>query len=417
MDPQKPQTLMVVAGDPSGDIHAARVVRALLAKRKTLRVFGMGGPSLAAAGMDVREDLTRQALIGFSEVARHLPLVLRRFRECEKWLREEKPALLVLVDYPGFNLRLAQKAYALGVPVCYYVAPQVWAWHPGRIALMKKVIQKLLVILPFEKEFFKKEGMDAVYVGHPLLEEVRTNAVRPPSLKLRGTSRNWVLKGHGIEPGFPALASYVKTPGARKLREAGRFPLICAMPGSRGGEIRKIWPLYLEASRLLREKYPDAAFVVPRPSGIAYTDYKGLKSGDSFFFVDAPAFGPRQTCDLAWVKSGTGTLETALLGIPMVITYKVSRLSGFLAKKLLKVKHVGLVNLLSEKPVVPELLQEKATPESLVRESLKILESPPERVRQLKAFTQVKKCLSHPAKASENAAREILKLLAEKKKN
>ena len=163
----KKPTLMLVAGDPSGDIHAARIVSVLLRKNKNLKLFGMGGPALAQAGMDAREDLTRPAIMGFVEVVKHFPLIRRRFSLCGKWLREEKPDLLLLVDYPGFNLRLAQKAQALGIPVCYYIAPQVWAWHRSRLKIMKRVIRKLLVILPFEKKFFEKEDMRAVYVGHP----------------------------------------------------------------------------------------------------------------------------------------------------------------------------------------------------------------------------------------------------------
>jgi lipid-A-disaccharide synthase len=375
---------MVVAGEASGDTHAAWVISILHSKNKKLKIFGMGGPLMARAGMEVREDLTRQALIGFVEVIKHFLPIHRRFKQCERWLKDERPDLLLLVDYPGFNLPLAKKAHQLGIPVCYYVAPQVWAWHKNRIPVMKKVIQKLLVILPFEKEFFKKEGMEAVYVGHPLMEEV----------KLGHLKRNQVCRKHGLNPAF--------------------FPLITAMPGSRKGEIQKIWPLYLEGARLIRKNYPDAAFVVPRPSGLNHSDYQGLGPGDPFFFVDAPAYDLRQICDLAWVKSGTSTLETALLGIPMIVVYKVAALTGFLAKIFLKVKYVSLVNLLANKPVVTELLQEKAEPEVLVKETLRLLESPTERALQLKSFKRIKKNISTPPQASRNVAKEILKLLGER---
>src|SRR5271170_2259534 len=198
---KKKFSLMMVAGEVSGDMHAAGVIRAIKSKNKNINICGMGGPQMAKAGMDVREDLTRQALIGFWEVLKHYPMIRQRFKQCEEWLKKEKPDLLVLVDYPGFNLRLAEKAHRLGIPICYYVAPQVWAWHKERIHLMKKVIRKLLVILPFEKSFFKKEGLDAVYVGHPLMEE----------MDLRPVDRRKVLAHHGV-----ALS---------------RFPLIGAMPG------------------------------------------------------------------------------------------------------------------------------------------------------------------------------------------
>ncbi|HVM33429.1 MAG TPA: lipid-A-disaccharide synthase [bacterium] len=373
--------IMVVAGDPSGDIHAARVARALRKGQGAPRIFGMGGPALAKAGVEVREDLTRPAIMGFVEVLKHLPLLKRRFALCEKWLAEEKPDLLWLVDYPGFNLRLAKKAHALGIPVCYYIAPQVWAWHRERLKLMKEVISRLLVILPFEKEFFTKEGLPVSYVGNPLLEEVPA----------RGPARAAVLKKLGLPP--------------------GAFPLVAAMPGSRKSEIEKIWPLFLQAARRTRENYPDAAFLVPKPAALSHADYPGLSSEDPFYFVEAPAFDARRACDLAWVKSGTSTLETALLGTPQILVYKVAALTGFLAKRLLKIKYVGLVNLLAAKPQVPELLQEKATPALLIEETEKLL-APKVREAQARSFAQVKKSLKTPLASSRMAAREIQKMLA-----
>ena len=384
MAPLKKKT-MVVAGDPSGDIHAARVVAAFGPAKKKNQIFGMGGPALAAAGADIREDLTSPAIMGFVEVLRHYPLLRRRFALCEQWLAREKPDLLWLVDYPGFNLRLAQKAHRMGIPVCYYIAPQVWAWHKDRLKVMREVIQKLLVILPFEKKFFEKEGMSAVYVGHPLLEEV-------PAKGPRG--RSAVLHRGGLS--------------------LSRFPLVSAMPGSRKSELEKIWPLYLEASRELRKKYPDAAFVVPKPTALSHADYPGLKPDDPFFFVEAPAFELRRSCDLAWVKSGTSTLETALLGTPMILVYKVAALTGYLAKKLLKIRYVGLVNLLADKPVVPELLQERASVENLLLETEKILGDPKVRRAQLRSFDSVKKSLATPLASSQMAARELLKTLGQR---
>jgi lipid-A-disaccharide synthase len=375
--------IMVVAGDPSGDIHAAQVVKALVRLGKNIQIFGMGGPALRAAGADIREDLTQPAIMGFVEVVKHYPLLRRRFAQCEKWLKEEKPDFLWLVDYPGFNLRLAKRAKALGVPVCYYIAPQVWAWHRDRLKTMKQVIHKLLVILPFEKKFFEQEGMPAVYVGHPLMEQVSA----------KGPGRLRTLKKAGISP--------------------SHFPLISAMPGSRKSELEKIWPLYLEAARTIRQRHPDVAFLVPKPEGIRFEDYPGLSPGDPFFFVEAPAFDLRRICDLAWVKSGTSTLETALLGTPMVLVYKVAALTGYLAKRLLKIRYVGLVNLLADKPVVPELLQEKATAGLLVEATNKILDSNLVRKTQLNSFASIRKSLATPLSSSRMAAREMLKLLSE----
>ncbi len=201
-----PKSIMVIAGRGLGG-YAPRPgsLGPWKARDPKIKLFGMGGPLMAKAGMEVREDLTRHAIMGFAEVVKHLPLSLRRMRDCERWLRKEKPDLLFLVDYPGFNLRLAERAHRLGIPVCYYVAPQVWAWHESRIPTMKKVIRKLLVILPFEKEFFHRKGMGVVYVGHPLMEEMDLGPV----------NRDAVLRKNGIK--------------------VSHLPLVCVMPGKPQG--------------------------------------------------------------------------------------------------------------------------------------------------------------------------------------
>ena len=380
MPASKNYSIMMVAGEVSGDTHAAGVIRRLRLKNKKIKIFGMGGPQMAKAGMEVREDLTQQALIGFWEVLKHYPWIKKRFDQCVQWLEKEKPDLLFLVDYPGFNLRLAEKAKTLGIPVCYYVAPQVWAWHKSRIALIRRVVQKLLVILPFEEKFFHQEKVRAVYVGNPVEEE----------MVFKKIPRTRAMKKYGVE--------------------GEKFPLVCVMPGSRKGEVEKIWPLCVETSRMLRQKYPDAGFIVPRPASLSLDDYPGWGPDDSFFFVDAPAYDLRNVCDLAWVKSGTSTLETALLKTPMTVVYKVSPLSAFLAKRFLKIPYVSLVNILAKKELVTELLQEKATPEALLKETLAMMENPKVRKKQVSGFEAIRKTLVY-SKASENAAVEILELL------
>ena len=380
----KNHSIMMVAGEASGDMHAAKVIESLLRQNKNLKIFGMGGPRMAKAGMDVREDLTAKAVMGFTEVVKHLPASLRRLRDCEAWLKAEKPDLLFLVDYPGFNLRLAQRAHRLGIPVCYYVAPKVWAWNEGRVRAMKKILRKLLVIFPFETAYFHKHGIPAVYVGNPLVEE----------MDLKPVNRKSVLEDLGL--------SY------------SRFPVVCAMPGSRKGEIEKLWPLFLKASRALRKGCPDAAFLVPKSNGLEQEDFTGLTPDDPFFFVEGPAYDLRKACDVAWIKSGTSTLETALLKTPMVVVYKVAALTGFLAKRLLRVKNVSLVNLMAGQTVVTELLQGKANSKQLLAETHRLLDEKDFRNRQAKAFEKIKKSIAHPPKPSQNVAREILKLLKEK---
>jgi len=375
------KNIMLVAGDPSGDGHASRVVAALRRLAPGVRVFGMGGPKLAAAGMDVREDLTRQALIGFWEVAKHLPSILRRMRQCEDWLDNERPDLLVLVDYPGFNLRLAEKAAKRGIPVCYFIAPQVWAWHRERVKAMRRDIQKLLVIIPFEEKFFREEGLDTTYVGNPLVGVVpRKGASRPATLRM-----------------------LAMRPDA--------YPVVAILPGSRKSELKRIWPVLLDAARALRQRYPKAAFVVPRPHALRVSDYPDLMEDDCISFVDAPGWDARLACDLAWVKSGTSTVETALLGTPMMVVYKVAAVSAFMARRLLKLTQVGMVNILAKKPSVPELLQEDFTGEKLAEATQTLLDSPVALKAQKAQFAQVRRDLSHPKRPAENATKEILKLL------
>jgi lipid-A-disaccharide synthase len=294
---------------------------------------------------------------------------------------KEKPDLLFLVDYPGFNLRLAHKAKEMGIPTCQYVAPQVWAWHESRIEQIRRYIDKLLVVLPFEKPYFRGKGIDAVYVGHPLLEEMR----------LQSMPRSTLLKKNGLTPGY--------------------FPLIAALPGSRQSEVEKIWPLYLEASRLLRKQFPDLTLIVPKPIGLSYEDYQGLGPEDPVYFVEAPAYDLRKICDLAWVKSGTSTLETALLQTPMVVVYKVAALTAYLAKRLLKIRYVSLVNLLADENLVPELLQEKAAPLELSAETLSLMENIERRKAQVKGFLKIRESIQQPAFASKNAALEIMGML------
>jgi lipid-A-disaccharide synthase len=366
-----PNTLFVAAGEASGDLLAAAVVRRLKRRNPGLRVFGLGGPALSAAGADVREDLTKQALIGFTEVVKHLPQVLARLSQCDRWLEAERPDAVLLVDYPGFNLRVAAKARRLGIPVCYYVAPQLWAWHESRIHALRRDVSRLMVLYPFEEGWFRDRGMDARYVGHPLASRVPRGRPAP----------------------------------------MGKAPLVCVMPGSRRGELERIWPVMLGAARLLLREYPKARFAVPRPPSVPADAFPGLSPGDPFRFVAPDDYRARGACHFAWVKSGTSTLETALLGTPMALVYRVSPLSFALAKALVKVRHVGLVNLLSERPVVTELLQGDANPVRLAAETLSVLRSKERLREQADCFTALRRRLSKPRDAVGAAARVVGELL------
>jgi lipid-A-disaccharide synthase len=374
---------MVVVGDPSADEHAARLIQMITQKNKTIRFFGMGGPKLSQVA-DIREDLTHPALAGFIEIVRYFPLILKRYFKCVQWLKDEKPTFLFLVDYPGFNLQLAKVAKKQNIPVIYYIAPQVWAWNSKRLKLMKKVIDYLLVIFPFEETYFQKEKISATYVGHPLIQEI-------PQAKQ-------TFKKTLLQLDFP-----FKT-----------FPLICMMPGSRKSEIDKMGPLFLRAAYLLLEKYPSAVFLIPCASPQIEKHFKSLLLGNHFKIIKANDYYWRKSCHMAWVKSGTSTLETALLGTPMVVVYKMTAISSMIAKRWVRLSHVAIVNLLGCGSKVPELLLEKAIPENIVECTIDLLQSSQKRSEQVQQFLKIKKLLSFPEFHFEFTTRKILNWLKAK---
>jgi len=325
MAPAGAPRIFIGAGEPSGDLHAAPVVAALRRRFPGATIEAFGGPRMAAAGAVVRHPMERYTVLGFIEVLGKIPAHWRLLRRLEAEFRQGRYDLVVLVDYPGFHLRVAEAARRAGVPVLYYIAPQLWAWRPGRAPRFARAVDALAVVLPFEPEFFARAGLQAEYVGHPLAD------------------RDWP----GREAAREALGI---RPGQRLL---GIFP------GSRGQELRRLWPAFRGAAeRLLDEGRCDRAVVAATAAG----DYPGAGRAELWRGDPLAVFA---AADAALAKSGTTTLEAALAGVPMVVAYRVQRLSGWLARRLVTVPWISLVNLVAGRGVVPELVQDEVTAERL----------------------------------------------------
>ncbi|MBU0674664.1 MAG: lipid-A-disaccharide synthase [Proteobacteria bacterium] len=327
---------MIVAGEASGDMHGANLIREMK-KMAQVRVYGMGGKDLATQGVEILFDASRLAVVGLSEVFSHLGDLRKAQRVLAKRLESNRPALLILIDFPDFNLMLAKKAKLLGIPVFYYISPQVWAWRSGRVKKISRLVDKMAVILPFEEAFYKQRGMDVEFVGHPLLDTVK-----------RQTDPEDFLASLGIRGG-----------GQR---------IVGLLPGSRRKEIRTMLPLFLAAAKRIQKSIPETLFLLPIASTITLDELNesGLaQSTVPVIPVEGHRYDLMAACEVVMAASGTVTLELGILGIPMVVSYRVSPLSYAIIKRLSQSKYISLLNLVAGCQVVPELIQDAATPESL----------------------------------------------------
>ena len=384
--PTRPPRVMFLAGENSGDLHAARVVTELLPMLPAgSELYGFGGRRMEAAGMRLDFDLAGELpVFGFSQVVRHYPKLRALMARARELLAGAD--LLVLVDYPGFNLRLARHAKALGVPVAYYISPQVWAWKKGRLKTIAACVDRMLVIFPFEVDFYRAAGVPAVYVGHPLLDD----------------------------PEPPEPASEVRA----RLGVSDGAPLVGLIPGSRRGEVERHLPVMLAAAVIVRRRLPDTRFAIPLAGTVtresidaALARFPDIAAATVVTDGGGPgAAGTRAAMDFAMCKSGTSTLELALLGVPMVIVYKMSWITWIIIKALVTVKFAGLVNIVAGRQVSRELLQEAATPRAVASEALRILTDPAASAAMKTDLAAVKDALGGPG-ASRRAAEEIAGLL------
>lgn len=334
---------MIVAGEASGDIYGADLAREALNLDANLHFFGIGGARMREAGVETLVDSADMAVVGLIEVLRHFDVISQAFLKLKQILIKNPPSLLILIDYPGFNLRLAKVAKKAGVKVLYYISPQIWAWRQGRVKKIAALVDHMAVILPFEASFYEKARVPVTFVGHPMLDLVKV-----------AITRQQAAESFHLDP-------------SRKI--AGLFP------GSRRSELEKLLPVIVDSARLLKQRFPDLQFVVPLASTLKEEEILPLFTASG---IDVTITRDRihdliRACDAIVSVSGTVTLEIALVGTPMVIIYKLSPLTYQLAKRLVKIKNIGLCNIVAGKTVVKELVQDDATPEKISTEIAEIL--------------------------------------------
>lgn len=364
----------IIAGEASGDLHASNLVAEIKKKDKKAEFRGCGGDLMQAQGVQLLKHYSSMAYMGFVEVAVHIRKVLRNIADTKKDILAYQPDALILVDYPGFNLRIAKFAHEKGFKVYYYISPQVWAWKRGRVRKIKASVDKMLVILPFEEEFYRQYGVDVTYVGNPLLDELA---------KFGSGNRSIFLRRNSLG----------------EKRE-----IIALLPGSRKQEIKRMLPMMLKAV----SHFPEYQFVIAGVSSIEKELYKRIIGNTDVFLIENQTYELLQNSSAAVVTSGTATLETALFTVPEVVCYKSSGLSYRLAKAMIKVKYISLVNLVMDREVVKELIQGDLTEESIVKELDLLLHNGKRQRRLLEDYDELKERLGN-AGASEKAAAEILK--------
>jgi len=371
---------MIVAGEVSGDIHAANLVRATNARQPDLEWFGIGGPLMREAGVETLHDISEMAVMGLAEVLRRYPFFKRVLNEMLLLAEARKPDAVVLIDYPGFNLRLARQLRRCGIRVIYYICPQVWAWHRERIPKMAKIIDHLITIFPFEAQHFAATGLPVTYVGHPLVDEAR-RALALPAVIL---------------------------PWKQKRR-------IALLPGSRKQEIQRLLPVMWQAAAQLERRDADISFIIATPGEAEVAlIHSILKRRPGPRNVEVVASRTREVlrqADAAIVASGTATLETALMRCPMVVVYKVNPITYCIGKRLIKIPNIGMVNIVAGHQVCPELIQAAATPTALADAISPLISDSPERRQMLKDLDVVVAAMGEGG-GSERAAEIVLGELA-----
>jgi lipid-A-disaccharide synthase len=375
-----PVRIVIVAGEASGDLHAAGLVESLRRQAPQVGFSGMGGSRMRTAGVHLVADAGDTAVVGVTELWEKRRALRAALHTLKAHLVDVRPSLLICVDFPDFNLLLARTARRLGIPVCYFISPQVWAWRRGRVRTIRRLVRKMLVLFPFEEALYRKAGVDVTFVGHPLLDAL---AGVPPRERCR--------EGLGVGDGATVLG---------------------LLPGSRAVELRRHLPLFLEAAARIKRQEPGITVLLglsetaDRSAVVAAVEQARIRVQ----VVQGRTPEVMRAADFLLAVSGTVTLEAAILGTPMLITYRLSVLTSWLARLLIRVPFVGLPNLVAGEAIVPELLQGDATPDRLATTALGILRSPDRQKEVRAALAAVRRRLGEPG-AMERAAREILALL------
>jgi lipid-A-disaccharide synthase len=373
--------VLIVTGEASGDAHAAGLVREARRLDPTLQFEGMGGPALRDEGVTVLFDAADVSVVGITEVLEHIGPIWRRLRALKQHLAASRPDLLLLVDFPDFNLRLASEARRLGIPVVYFISPSVWAWRTGRVHRIKRDVTRMLTLFPFEKEFYDRHGVPATFVGHPVAD------------------------------GIPQETSVTET--RRRLGLDRGAPVFALLPGSRTGEIRRLLDPLLETARETLRFVPKAAFLIPiaRTVDAALLESAAARSGLPVVALSNSFDEIAAASDAAVAASGTAVLELAVRGVPAVVVYRTTWTTYAVGRLALKVPHISLVNLLTGREVLPELIQNDFTPEAAARELIALGMPGPRRDAALIGLAEVREKLGAPG-AYRRAAAALLEVLA-----
>lgn len=364
--------IMLVVGEASGDMHGASLVKELLKRDPNLTFFGVAGDQLQRTSFEPLFTVSELTGMGLLELAGNIKNIVAAYRLLRRTLRTRRPSLLILIDFPELNLRLAKLAKSLGVPVLYYVSPQVWAWRPRRIRQIAQVVDKMAVVFSFEVEFYKRHHMPVEFVGHPLLDVVRVSQERDPTLREIGLQKE--------------------------------KPVIALLPGSRRKEIAYHLPVMVAAATELK-RIEQAQFFCVKASTLDRAELqRDLDRADFVIpIVEAGRYNAVNAADLVWAASGTATLETALLEKPMIVVYRVSWVTYWLARLLVKIKYIGIANIIAGKAIVPELVQSDLSPERLVQESRAILNDHDARRTMIANLRKLREQLGAPGAANRVA--------------
>lgn len=376
--------VFLVAGEPSGDVLGGKLIGALKqASGGRIRIAGVGGERMAAEGLASLFPIEDIAVMGITEIVPRVPVIFERLRRTKAAIRAQRPSVVVTIDAPAFCIRIAEAAKKAGIPVVHYVGPQYWAWRPWRVRRFARAIDHLMALLPFEKAFFEKAGVACTYVGHPATEE------GPPA-----EDRAAFRRRHNIAADAPVLA---------------------VLPGSRRGLAERMLPVYAQAIALVRRERPGLHLLLPVVAGTAAMVRDAVKAWN----VPATLLSAPQdkraglaAVDAALTISGTATLELAVAGVPMAVTYRASALTAFLVRRLVKVQYAALPNLILGREVAPELLQEKCTPETIAAALAPLLDATPTRAAQIQGLTEARAALSIPGTPpSARAAQAVLEVM------
>ena len=372
--------IVIIAGESSGDLHASHLIKNLKQISDNIKVSGLGGKLMKEAGAEIYYDLTDIAVIGFFEILKNLSKFKTAFRLLLEKIDEIKPDVVILIDYPGFNLKIAQEIKKRNIPIIYYISPQVWAWGRNRIKLITNLIDKMIVVFKFEENLYKGEKIDTYFAGHPLIDIVKTTK-----------SKKDIIADYNLS--------------------ASKF-IITLMPGSRENEVRKNLPIMLEAASLIQEKLKNTQFLIIQSSSVSRLLFEEIlkKAKVRAKLITNEVYNVLGASDFAIICSGTATLESAILKTPLVIVYKISFLSWLFIRHLIKIPYIGLVNIVRGKKIIPEFIQYNANPERIAQFIIDCL-TDTDKIKSIKEeLLKVKELLGLPG-ASKRAAEVVVDFL------